>query len=105
MQLTDIGTVIAERELAWTDRNGQNHRLKVEVGLPQPFNDSSGYFAPYQITGIGEDRIRYAAGIDAIQALQGVMVLIGADLFAINKECGQCLSWLDASGDLGFPIP
>jgi hypothetical protein len=53
-----------------------------------------------------EEKIRYAGGIDAVQALQGVMKLIGADLFALNRDCGGCLKWIgDSSGSLGFPVP
>jgi uncharacterized protein DUF6968 len=106
MQLTDLGIVIAERKISWTDTAGESRTLKVQIGKPKPFPDSTGYFAPYQIDNIGRDGIRYAAGIDAIQALQLVMGMIGADLFAFNQQCGQTLRWIgDESGHLGFPMP
>jgi hypothetical protein len=106
MKLTEIGIVIAERELVSMAEPGAGHLVKIRIGLPQQFPDSSDYYVPYRIEGIGTQKVRYAGGIDAIQALELVMILIGADLFALNQECGGCLRWVGgASGNLGFPDP
>ncbi|HKZ81150.1 MAG TPA: hypothetical protein VJ124_22960 [Pyrinomonadaceae bacterium] len=106
MKLDSVGIVIAVREFSLRDEGGKVTPVSVILGMPQQFPDSSDYYAPYQITGVGSEKIRYAGGIDAFQALQGAMTLIGADLFALNEKCNHCLAWIgDELGDLGFPVP
>jgi hypothetical protein len=56
--------------------------------------------APFQIVGAGSERLKYACGSDAVQALQ-VMRMIEADLFALNSSLGGMLRW-DGT-DLEFP--
>ena len=76
----------------------------VKIGKPQPFPDGRDYFCPYQITGLGDEKVRYFGGIDAIQALHLAIVAAGADVFALNELCGGRLRWDgDEHGDLGFP--
>jgi hypothetical protein len=54
--------------------------------------------------GVGPEHIKYAAGIDAIQSLQLVMLMVGATLGFINKELNGTLRWPgDSEGDFGFP--
>jgi hypothetical protein len=48
----------------------------------------------------------YAAGVDAFQALELALKMIGADLAFSNRRLdGQLRREYDADGDLGFPIP
>ncbi len=61
------------------------------------------YFCPFQIAGLGDERVRYAAGIDSVQALQLVMTMVGAYLFALNESCDRGLRWDgDEKGHLGL---
>ncbi len=95
-----LGTVIAIREL-----NREGMKVIVKIGKPQRMPDHSSYFCAYQILGIGHDRLRRAAGIDAVQALQLVLQKIGIDLYALNKANGGALNWeAGEHGDLGFPL-
>jgi hypothetical protein len=106
MNLKTIGQIIAERELSVTNDEGRDTVLVVKIGIPQKFPDSSDYYVPYQIDGMGSETVRYAGGIDAVQALQGAMILIGADLYALNETLNRRLRWIgDEEGDLGFPMP
>ncbi len=100
----DVGEVIAVRELSFISKAGSQDELTVSIGKPQPFPDSESYFCPFQISGVGEERIKYAAGIDAVQALQLVMAMIGADLKFLANELGGVVSWEGSDqGELGFP--
>ena len=104
MYLDDLGDLIAFRELNITGEGKLDKAIKVMVGKPLPFPDSGGYYCPFQIVGVGGEEIKYAAGVDSIQALQLVMVMIGATLQYLNSESGNRLCWEGSSGgDLGFP--
>jgi len=105
MELASTGEIIATRVLRLGgETSGQE--ILVQIGKPCPFPDGKDYYCPYRITGLGESKVRYAAGIDAVQALQLVMEIIGADLCSRNRSCGGRLRWEgDEGGDLGFPSP
>ncbi len=101
----EIGDIIASRSLT-RERDGESTEIFVLIGKPRQIEDSSDFFAPYQFRGIGLEGIRYAAGVDAVQALQLAMVMIGAELVARSKKPGNKISWGHGrNGDLGFPVP
>lgn len=102
MDLENVGTIVASRRLSII---GDDKEIVVNVGMPQQFPNSSDCFVPFQVVGAGSERILCAAGIDGIQAIQQVMIVIGAKLQALNEQYGGRLRWEgDESGDLGFPI-
>jgi hypothetical protein len=105
MQVVDLGDVIATRSLS--DSAKGDRKVVVSIGRPQRFPDSDDYYCPFQITALGRERVKYAAGVDAIQALQLVMKMIGAELEALERSTGGKLTWDgDAEeGELGFPRP
>lgn len=104
MQIDDLGDVIAERRLSMKTRDGQVTAITVKLGKPVEFPEGSGYYAPFQITGTGSEKIRYAGGVDAIQALQLAMKMLGATLKALQDQQAVELSWEAGDpGDLGFP--
>ena len=87
-----------------TTRDGRQTAITVKLGKPVEFPEGSGYYAPFQITGIGSEKIRYAGGVDAIQAIQLAMKMLGATLSALQREHAVELSWeAGDEGDLGFP--
>jgi hypothetical protein len=106
MQLQDIGDVIATRELIVREANESERTLTVRIGRPQLFSEPpEDYFVPYQIVGAGSEKVQYGAGVDAVQALQLVMRMIGADLEALNREYAEAIRWEagQSHGDFGFP--
>lgn len=105
MQITSLGDVIAERRFSLTTRDGQQTVVTVKLGKPVEFDDGTGYYAPFQLTGIGSEKIKYAAGVDAVQALQLAMKMIGANLNALRDPDSVELEWeAGDKGDLGFPV-
>lgn len=105
MEVFEIAETIAVRDLYLTDTQGSKRKVQVLIGKPEPFPESEGYYCPFQIVGIGSEKLKYAAGIDAVQALQLGMVMIGAALQFLNKEIGGSLQWEgNDQGDFGFPI-
>jgi len=97
MKLNNLGVIIARRRLCWPGKEG--NKITVLIGKPRPFAQSKrfpnrDYYCPYQILGVGDQEIRYAGGVDAVQALQLVFTAIGADLRHINKRRSSTLRWL-----------
>lgn len=106
MNVTELGDIIASRSLTREEEDGNLSEVVVLIGKPRQMEDHSDFFAPYQFRGIGGEKIRYAAGVDAVQALQLAMMMIGAELAALNKKPGSKIAWdCGDDGDFGFPMP
>lgn len=104
MVLDSLGEIIAIREFGAIDGSALTQKVRVLIGKPEQFPEGPGYYCPFQISGAGSEDIKYAVGIDAVQALQLAMVMIGATLDFRNQELGGILQWEGSSkGDLGFP--
>jgi hypothetical protein len=103
MQKIELGEIIATRTIHLID---DSRRITIKIGKPIQFLDSPDYYCPYQITGLGNDNVKYAGGIDAVQALLLTLQKIGIDLYTSNEAIANRLSWEgDEKGDLGFPVP
>lgn len=100
MKLTSVGVVIAQRELSLA----QKAKISVYIGKPELFPDGNGHYCPYQIIGLGDHKVRYAGGEDAVQALTLALKSVGALLYTSAEGKAGLLRWND-SGDLGFPVP
>lgn len=106
MKLTSVGEVVAERKLVLRVDTGPDCEVFVLLGKPQPFPDSTDYYCPYQIKGIGEEKIKYLGGVDAFQAIGFALQALGAELQVLNQKAYGKLCWDgDEKGSLGFPIP
>jgi hypothetical protein len=106
--LKEIGEVMAERMLFLEGQPA--NKIRVLLGRPQkrPIESDEGLsLCPYQILGIGDEKVRVAGGVDDFQAIQLAMEMIGAELyFKINRRHDQKLRWeAGKGGDLGFPVP
>ena len=104
MKLSSVGDVIAVRELFLA--NEPSRKITVLMGKPQPFPDASGedHYCPIQITGLGSEKVQYAGGVDAFQALELAFRLIGVELDVLNRNHGGQLRWeCDDKGGFGFP--
>lgn len=106
LKLDSVGPVMATRRVSLTDGKRTTQEITIKLGRPKRMPGAADYYCPYQIAGIGSEKIKYAAGIDAFQAIQLAMGRIGTDLWALNQECQGKLRWEgDERGDLGFPTP
>lgn len=102
MQLQDVGIQIATRTLA-----AGGKQVTVVIGKPEEFPEGDNFYCPYQIVGIGNGRVRYAGGVDAVQALELALKMIGAELYTSQEAQAKQLSWEGGQSprDLGFPVP
>jgi hypothetical protein len=106
MKLTTVGEIIAERKLVLRSNSGADREVFVLLGKPQPFSDSPDYYCPYQIRGIGQEKIKYLGGVDAFQAIDFALQALGAELQILNHNADGMLRWDgDEKGSLGFAIP
>jgi hypothetical protein len=98
-ELVPIG---AERRLRVTGHPELD--VRVRIGTPRPFPDDphANYYCPYQIAGLGSAKVRYAGGVDAMQALELALHILPTELDALRQE-HPGLGWVDApDGDYGF---
>jgi hypothetical protein len=102
MRLQTIGTVLAERTLE-LDASGSPTSVRVLIGSPKKIPGSSEYFCPYQITGLGDETIRYTEGVDAAQAIYLAMEAIGTSLHSSREARAGRLTWYGEHA-FGFPV-
>lgn len=100
MNLLSVGVIIARRELSLA----QKAKVSVCIGKPEPFPEGNGYYSPYQLIGLGDQKVRYAGGEDTVQALMLALKSVGALLYTSAEGKAGLLSWNDCL-DLGFPVP
>jgi Domain of unknown function (DUF6968) len=91
VKLTGIGNQIAYRRMQW--KGLPDDIVEVKVGQPQSLEESEDMYCPFEIRGTGREHLRYAVGIDAIQALALTVRMIRADLEALEAERGGQLEW------------
>ena len=99
-----LGEVVAERRLDWTG-DAEWEGVVVRIGKPVRNPDPEGdWVCPIEIIGLGDDTVRAAFGVDAVQALMLALQMIHIDLQAGQRRTGRTLQWLEQS-DLGFLPP
>ena len=94
---------IAERELqVHGQAAGAALRVVVRIGRPEPDPAPGGdWRCAFQITGLNDDAVMVAHGVDAVQALQLCIRLVGVQLEDLQAR-GTPLRWLGGE-DLSFP--
>jgi hypothetical protein len=104
MKLGNVGEVIANRKFTLIREGQEPTEVEVLMGKPKKFPDHADYYCPYQVTGMGPEKVTAIGGVDAFQAIQLALGTIAVELEVMEKESGGELSW-DAgeNGDLGFP--
>jgi hypothetical protein len=90
-----LGRVIARRQL--TRGRGTRPVALVEIGQPRKTRGHDDFFCPFRIKGAGDESVRAAYGVDAVQAMQLVSKAVAAELFRFPD-----LTWLGMEGN-GFP--
>lgn len=104
MKLESIGETIAARNLSLISNDGPPSEVLVLLGKPMQTPGHDDFYCPYQIKGVGAEKVRYMCGIDAFQALQLAMRALAADWEVLNRNLGGNLRWEgDEEGWLGFP--
>jgi Domain of unknown function (DUF6968) len=120
MRTFDLGQIIAERRLALIANDSTSRDVTIKLGAPVPDPEENGrsWACPYQILGIGSDRVHAIFGVDALQALVFAIHTIPGELAAIARKTGgqflfhdehdptflsACRTALETAGD-AFPV-
>ena len=90
--------LIAERTVV-NESTSPHKDIYVRIGKPVSV-PSVAWACPYKIVGLGDESIRAVFGVDAVQSLQLVMVVVGSILEREQKALR--LTHL-GNEDLGFP--
>lgn len=102
----ELGDVIAERRLVFHATAGWTRDVTVCIG--RPVVDASTpqrvWVCPFQIRGLGEERVRGIYGVDAMQALLLAIHTIPAEMAAYVGEPGGTFLHLGKPDD-GFVSP
>ncbi len=105
LKLQCVGEVVATRTLTLLRDDGPPSEILVLLGKPQQLPDFTDYYCPYQIKGIGSEKVHYMCGIDAFQAMELAIRSLGAELDLMRKQLEGKLRWeCDEKGGLGFPV-
>ena len=89
MKIIDVGTVVATRELNLS----VDETVAVLVGKPEKSPDAEDDYCWYQLIGLGNERVRRAGGVGAVQALELALKMIGTDLYTSKESQTGELSW------------
>jgi hypothetical protein len=104
VKMESVGEVIATRTLMLLQDDGTASEVLVILGKPRQLPDHHDQYCSYQIKGAGDEKVRYACGVDPFQALHLALSTLGTELEALNNELGGKLRWeCDDMGGLGFP--
>jgi hypothetical protein len=105
MEINSLGELMAVRTLELFSPDGAEiGAVIIKIGKPVDIEVGTSY-CPYQISGIGEERLHYGLGGDGVQALIIALTKIGTDLYTSAEWQTGRLTWMgDTSGNLGMPV-
>lgn len=68
--------------------NDPNRTILVKMGKPQPLPEAPGHdhFCAFQINGLGSEKVKYAAGVDAFQSIELAFRAIETELALLNRS-------------------
>lgn len=81
LKLKDVGEIIATRDFT-LDKTG---KVTVLIGKPQQFPGGDDWYCPHQKLGIGSGKVKYAGGVDPVQALVLALSMLGAELYCSRE--------------------
>ena len=97
-----MGEIIAERFLTVRFEN-QVSQATVRLGRPIKLPDNPDYKCPLQILGVGDEKVRFASGEDALQSLQLALSMIAIELHLRYND--YTFQWLEPGDGGGFSAP
>lgn len=102
----DLGTVIVARTVTWVPTKGTPSDVTILIGAPRDSDEFGGVIVPFQMRGLGSERVKFAGGVDGIQAFLLTLRMIRVDLECYQHELDGRLIWLDdESGSCGLVAP
>ncbi len=104
LKIPKLSVIVAERKLKFRGTAGKTKTIKVFLGKPVKAPNTHGDMCcPLKIVGIGDDSVKGAFGVDAVQALIMALWKIQVDLDGFAKRQKGTIEWVGSSGH-GFPF-
>lgn len=103
MGFASMGEIIAERVLTLLHDDGNTTQVFVRLGKAQASPEGDEYYCPFQIVGVGDEKVRQIFGIDAFQALQLTLRAISFKLHYHRRQSNLVLYCWEQGDDMGFP--
>lgn len=72
-------------------------RWKSCWGHPRISPNEEDFFCPFQVNGLRDDRVRYAGGVDALQALILALKMLSVYVETLDEVRRGEVLWLDGS--------
>src|SRR5882672_10246463 len=94
-----LGKIIATREFS-AKRPAGTVRVLVRIGSPRR-RQTGEWACPFEVTGLGRQRLKHALGIDAFQAVQLVFQAIRVELQSKKHK----VTWLGLGLETILPRP
>lgn len=99
MKLEKIDSIVARRTL----QAKSGREVEIIFGKPEKFPDDDDFFCPFQVLGAGDEKVRYAGGIDSMQALILALKKLSYYVTTLDEVTNGEIQWLDGSEpDLGL---
>lgn len=86
MRTFELGDLIAERRLTFEATSGETTDVVVRLG--RPVQDDRAWVCPYQVVGMGRERVVGIFGADSMQALLLAIHTIPSELIALMRDPG-----------------
>lgn len=99
MNLDRIEGISATRIL----RNKDGRNIEILFGTPKRIEGEDDFYCPFQVKGMGDEKVRYAIGVDSFQALILSLKRLSIYVNALPEVVNGEIIWLDESNlDLGL---
>ena len=100
METVKLGAVLASRVVRFQPAAGEAIDAVVRLGMPVADDDGRDWLCPYQISGIRDEPVRAAFGVDAMQALVLALHILPTELRALARD--ESGSFPNSDEDLGL---
>ena len=104
--MDELKSIILERSFELLGANGKSEKISLFIGKPYQISESDvslTWRCPYQIVGIGLEKIKEGPGIDSIDAMLMSLQIAEAYLKSYGQTEGKTITWL-GEDDLGLSI-
>ena len=92
------GVVIASREMAFVYSDGRKEKVFLKIGMPFEYGEGLDWCCPYEIGTKSSKKLFGMFGIDALQALELTMKIIGVEIEQWEKSKKGKFYFLDEEG-------
>jgi hypothetical protein len=103
---TELGDVILERDFEAWDADGNRRPVKLRIGRPFQVTDSNGQImwrCPFQVLGVGRERIEKAPGFDSVDATLNALLMVEHNFRSYIPRYAQRITWREMDDWNFFP--